>query len=184
MIADLFQRLLNILQFVSMLAVTLFVLVLLPMSIIRKLRGLVSSATFGFSILWGVTLWVTATAVLLNRWGVLGFVLGVLLLGFGSLPLAAFASLLNGEWILAGVLLGLMLPRLRGAALCRLALVYHGIGCRSVGSFDRGRAFIDQITPDGRASAAFAKVLEAKASRGRALRVKCAGLGLFGLGLA
>jgi len=115
-VASLFQRLLNLLQFVSVLALIVFVILLLPLAISRKARKAVSTATFAITILWGVTIWVTATAVLLNHWGVGGFILGVVLLGFGSLPLAIVASAINGEWGTAGMLLALVLPVL-GARL-------------------------------------------------------------------
>jgi len=146
-VANLFQGLLNFLQFVSMSALTALVLVLLPLAILRKARRPISTAIYVISVLWGVTLWVTATAVLLNHWGTIGFVLGVVLLGFGSLPLAAVASALNAEWATAGILLLLVLP-VWGA---RLLAVWLG----SSGQ-DQGRQRTDRRVTEPRARPAAA----------------------------
>lgn len=108
--ATLFQEFLNLLQSASMLALAVWLLLLLPLAVLRRARPVVSTATLFISALWGVTLWVTATAVLLNYWGVTGFILGVVLVGVGSLPLAALASAVHGEWGTAGTLLALVLP--------------------------------------------------------------------------
>lgn len=108
--ANLFQGFLHLLQLASMLALTVWLLLLLPVAVFRRARPVVSTATLIISVLWGVTLWATATAVLLNHWGLTGFILGVILVGVGSLPLAALASALHGEWSVAGFLLALVLP--------------------------------------------------------------------------
>ena len=54
------------------------------------------------SYIWGAALWMYATLVLFELWGSLGLLLGFVLLGFGSVPLACIAALLHGEWALLG----------------------------------------------------------------------------------
>jgi hypothetical protein len=107
--ATLFQWLVNITGFLAGLALTVVLFVLLPLSIARRTRSFAGQGIIFASWVWGIALWMSATAILLNLWGFWGFVIGVVLLGVGSVPVAAFASLINREWAyLGGLAIGVL----------------------------------------------------------------------------
>jgi hypothetical protein len=106
----LFQIFLNLTQWLSVLGLVVLILLLLPLSLPKKTRPFASQAMYIVSYVWGVALWMAATAILLNVWGVVGFVIGVLLLGFGSVPVACIACVITGDWLNLGALvLGVLL---------------------------------------------------------------------------
>ena len=76
-------------------------LLLLPMlavaAVFRKSRGFCGKGTVFISYLWWIALWMAATLVLYQFWGVAGFVVGVVLLGVGTVPLACLASFFHGK---------------------------------------------------------------------------------------
>lgn len=102
--ANLFQWLVNITGFLASLALLVVLFLLLPLSVPRRTRAVAGHGMYIVSWVWGVALWMAATAMLLNLWGGWGFVIGVLLLGVGSVPVAAVASLIHGEWTYLGAL--------------------------------------------------------------------------------
>jgi len=106
----LFQSFLILTQWLSAIGLVVLILLLLPLSVPRRTRLFASQAMYIVSYLWGVALWMIATAILLNAWGVVGFVIGVLLVGFGSVPLACVACVITGDWLNLGALvLGVLL---------------------------------------------------------------------------
>ena len=121
----LFQGLLNLTQMLSGLGLVVLILFLLPLSIPKRTRLFASQTMYIVSYVWGVALWMTATALLLNVWGMVGFVIGVLLLGIGSVPVACVACVISGEWLnLGALILGVLLVfGLRAIALRLLTSV-------------------------------------------------------------
>lgn len=102
--AKLFQWLLFISGLASSMALLALLLVLLPLAISRRTRGFAGTTIYFVSWIWGITLWIKATSVLLYLWGIWGFIIGVVLLGVGSAPVAIIASLIHREWTYVGVL--------------------------------------------------------------------------------
>lgn len=106
----LFQSFLILTQWLSAIGLVVLILLFLPLSVPRRTRLFASQAMYIVSYVWGVALWMVATAILLNAWGVAGFVIGVLLVGFGSVPLACVACAITGDWLNLGALvLGVLL---------------------------------------------------------------------------
>ena len=110
MIIRLFQWLLNLSQWLSVLGLVVLILLLLPLAFPRTTRPSASTGMYVVSYVWGVALWMAATGILLNAWGMVGFVIGVLLLGIGSVPVACVACVIAGDWLNLGALvLGVVL---------------------------------------------------------------------------
>ena len=85
----------------------LLFLVLLPMSIFKRLRTFTSGTIFMMSYLFGITLWMTGLLVTLENWGSTGVLIGLFLGGVGVVPIGMLASLLHREWLELGMLIGL-----------------------------------------------------------------------------
>jgi hypothetical protein len=84
-------------------------LVLLPLSIFRKLRPWTGLVIFFSSFLFGTMLFAFSCLVVLELWGAFGLVVGLVLAGVGVVPVAFLAALFHGEWALLGyVVLGIV----------------------------------------------------------------------------
>jgi hypothetical protein len=94
------------------LAVTGIVLLipfLLVSAVFRRTRRLCGHGTVAVSYLWGAALWMWAMLVLYHLWGSFGLVVGLVLLGIGSVPMACTAMLFHGEFAaLAATILALL----------------------------------------------------------------------------
>jgi hypothetical protein len=85
-------------------------LVLLPFAIIRRARGPISVVFVTSSFVYGLMLWIYSAMVAFFIWGYRGLFLGLFLMGVGVVPIAAVASVLNGEWsVVAEIILGIVL---------------------------------------------------------------------------
>jgi len=83
---------------IGWIAVAIVILVLLPLSLFRRLRGFTGTAIFLSSYLFGLICWLTGFVVTYSLWGAWAVVLGILLLGGGVVPIGMVASLFKGEW--------------------------------------------------------------------------------------
>jgi hypothetical protein len=84
-------------------------LVLLPLSIFRKVRPWTGLGLFFASFLFGTMLFAFSCLVVLQLWGGFGLVVGLVLGGLGVVPVAFLAALFHGEWALLGfVVLGIV----------------------------------------------------------------------------
>jgi len=92
-------------QGVAALGAAALVLFLLPSSLFRSNRRWCGRWVIYVSYSWGVALWMWATLVLYQLWGILGLFLGLILLGIGSVPMACIAALLSGEVEVFGLLI-------------------------------------------------------------------------------
>ena len=91
-------------------AFAICLLVLLPLSIFRKLRPWTGFGIFLSSYLFGTLLFAFSCLVALQLWGYVGLIIGLLLAGGGVVPVAFLAALFHGEWALLGfVVLGTVL---------------------------------------------------------------------------
>jgi hypothetical protein len=85
------------------------VFVFLPLSIIVKTRTVGVVALLISSYIFGFILWSTSAIIAYNAWGLTGLFIGVGLLGFGVTPIAIIATIINGIWKPAALLLILAL---------------------------------------------------------------------------
>ena len=73
-------------------------LIVLPLALIRRTRGLAGLGLFIASYLFGVSLWVWAFLLTYTLWGRMALFIGLLLVGTGLVPIAMLATVFNGEW--------------------------------------------------------------------------------------
>ncbi len=93
-----------IVQILAGLGFAALVLCLIPSSIFKGSRHFCGNGIVLVSYVWGISVWMYSTLVLYQLWGPVGMVLGFILLGFGSVPLACVALLFRWEWGLIGQL--------------------------------------------------------------------------------
>ena len=91
-------------------AFAICLLVLLPLSIFRKLRPWTGLGFQLASYLFGTLLFAFSCLVAVQLWGYVGLIIGLLLAGGGVVPVAFLAALFHGKWALLGyVVLGTVL---------------------------------------------------------------------------
>lgn len=81
---------------ISWLAVAVVIVVLLPLAIFKKTRGVSGLGIYIASYLFGATTWFLGATVTFVTWGWVGLVIGLVIAGVGVVPigiLAAFISL-------------------------------------------------------------------------------------------
>jgi hypothetical protein len=79
-------------------ALAIDVLVLIPLSIFRRLRGFTGVAIFISSYIFGLVTWLLSFTVTYILWGSWAAFLGVLLFGGTVVPFAILATVFNGKW--------------------------------------------------------------------------------------
>jgi len=90
-------------------AFAICLLVLLPLSIFRKLRPWTGMGFYLVSFLFGTLLFTFSCLVAVQLWGYLGLIIGLVMGGVGVVPVAFLAALFHGEWALLGyVVLGIV----------------------------------------------------------------------------
>ncbi len=93
--------------YASLIAFAICLLVLLPLSIFRKLRHWTSLGFYLVSFLFGTLLFTFSCLVAVELWGFIGLIIGLVMWGVGVVPVAFLAALFHGEWALLGyVVLG------------------------------------------------------------------------------
>src|ERR1700730_13449361 len=90
-------------------ALVICVLVLAPLGLFRKTRGISAMGYFIASYIFGTNLFIFSVLVVLQIWGVTALIIGLLFAGVGVLPVAFLASIFHREWYTFGQLsLGLV----------------------------------------------------------------------------
>jgi hypothetical protein len=84
------------------------VVVLLPLAIFRRTRPYAGIGIYFSSWVFGLTLFVWSLLITYSLWGVGGIVAGLLLMGFGIVPIAILACMFHGLWSIIGQLLLLL----------------------------------------------------------------------------
>lgn len=90
---------------ISSIALVITVLVLLPLSFIRRTRGFASESLMVASYVFGLSLWVWGLLLTYHLWGVWAVFLGLFVLGVGVVPFAMLATLFKGMWPQLGELI-------------------------------------------------------------------------------
>ena len=93
----------------SALVLAFLILIVLPLSFFRRLRPFAATATMIGSFVFGVTLWMWGLLLTMGLWGTWAVVIGLVMLGVGVVPIAMLATLLKGMWGVLGQLLLLTL---------------------------------------------------------------------------
>jgi len=78
------------------LAISIFILV--PLALIRKTRGFAAVGLLIASYIFGAILWVMSLVLTYEFWGMFAVILGLVILGFGIVPIAVLATLFHAEW--------------------------------------------------------------------------------------
>jgi hypothetical protein len=92
------QHLLQPLIMAGWIALAIDVIVLIPLSIFRRLRGFTGVAIFISSYIFGLVTWLLSFTITYILWGSWAAALGVLLFGGTVVPFAILATIFNGRW--------------------------------------------------------------------------------------
>lgn len=84
------------------------IVVLLPLSVSKKLRRFTGTTMFFSSYLFGVLSWVLGLQLTLIAWGIWGFIIGLIFAGLGFVPLGLIAAAIKGDWQFFLILLTLI----------------------------------------------------------------------------
>lgn len=74
------------------------IVILLPLSIFKWLRGFTGGGIFFSSFLFGLVAWLLGFILTYSIWGAWAVVIGILFLGGGVVPIALLATAINGYW--------------------------------------------------------------------------------------
>jgi hypothetical protein len=89
---------------VSQWALTICVIVLLPLSFFRLTRVVSMFGLLACSYIFGVTAWMAGLLATMYYWGFWMVVIGVFLGGVGVLPIGILAAIIHADWPAAGML--------------------------------------------------------------------------------
>jgi hypothetical protein len=92
------KHLLQPLIVIGWIAVSLDLLLLLPLSIFRKIRGFTGNLIFISSFVFGLVTWLTSFILTYALWGFWGVLIGVLLFGGAVVPFALLATMFESMW--------------------------------------------------------------------------------------
>jgi hypothetical protein len=85
-------------------------IIILPLSIFRKLRGLCVHFLFFSSIVFMLATWFLGFESTLQYWGYLGVLLGIFVVGIGVIPFGFIAAIIHADWtIVCGLVVGIVL---------------------------------------------------------------------------
>ncbi len=99
------NKILPYLSVLSLLAMAVTVVILLPLSAVRRLQEFIGNALILASYLHGATCWFYSLLLTLEAFGIIGVLSGLLLVGVGVLPLALLGAAWNQWWDHFGSLL-------------------------------------------------------------------------------
>jgi hypothetical protein len=80
-------------------------LILLPLGIFKKTRGVSAIGLLIASYIFGATTWVWSFLLAYVFWGFMGLFIGLFMGGIGVVPIAMLASIFHGEWAVFGQLI-------------------------------------------------------------------------------
>lgn len=83
-------------------------LIVLPLGIFEKTKGISAVGLYISSYIYGLTLWFWALLITYFAWGFLAVFIGLFVLGIGVVPIAIVAAIFKGEWGTAGAVIVLV----------------------------------------------------------------------------
>ena len=92
------DKVLPLFSVLSVIAFLIELVVLLPLSAIRKTRNFAAVAFFCVSYLFGATAWMEGLLTTLGLWGAKGVIIGLVFAGVGIVPVGILAALFHRLW--------------------------------------------------------------------------------------
>jgi len=92
------EHLLRPLIVAGWIALALNILILLPLSVFKRLRGFTGTGMFLSSYIFGLVAWLLGFILTYALWGLWAVIVGILFLGGGVVPIAILATLFKGLW--------------------------------------------------------------------------------------
>ncbi len=102
-------KLLPLFSKISAIIFLIFCIVLLPLAIFKKTRGVSGLGMVFSSNIFGATLWMWAFLLCFSIWGWRAIIFGLLIAGVGVVPIALLATALKGMWSVFGQLIVLVI---------------------------------------------------------------------------
>jgi len=96
------------LTLISAIAIIVCIVILLPLALFRKTRGLSGVGIYFASFIFGASLWVWSFLITYTLWGATALFIGLFLAGVGIIPIAMLATIFSGEWSIFGQLVLLL----------------------------------------------------------------------------
>ena len=90
---------------ISIITFIICFIVLFPLAIFKKTKGLSAVGFLIASYIFGATLWVWSFLLAYIFWGFFGLFIGLFMGGIGVVPIAIIASVFKGEWGIFGQLI-------------------------------------------------------------------------------
>ncbi len=92
------ENLLQPLIVIGWIALALNILILLPLSVFKRLRGFTGGGIFLSSYIFGLVAWLLGFVLTYALWGPWAVIVGIVFLGGGVVPIALLATLFKGLW--------------------------------------------------------------------------------------
>ncbi|MBA7553862.1 hypothetical protein ES705_46466 [subsurface metagenome] len=96
------------LSIIMWLVFILDIIIFLPLGIFKKTRSVSAFGLVISSYVYGLTLWFWALLLTYLIWGIRAVFIGLFIAGIGVIPIAILATALNGEWIITGEIILLL----------------------------------------------------------------------------
>jgi hypothetical protein len=87
---------------VMWLVLALDILIILPLGIFKKTKGVSAIGLVFSSYVYGLTLWFWALLLTYMIWGGVAVFIGLFIAGVGVIPIAMLATAIKGEWAITG----------------------------------------------------------------------------------
>lgn len=84
------------------------ILIILPLGIFKKTKGISSVGLSVSSYVFGLTLWLWALILTYSIWGAVAVYVGLFIAGIGVIPLSILATASKGQWSILGQLVFLL----------------------------------------------------------------------------
>ncbi len=118
-------KILPLLSVVVCIVFAIDILIILPLGLIRKARGISGVGLFISSYIYGIFLWFWTLLITYFTWGFIAVFIGIFVVGIGCVPIAIVASLVKGGWAVFGQILILIVftygTRTLGILFCNQA---------------------------------------------------------------
>ena len=84
------------------------ILIILPLGIFKRTKGIASVGLSVSSYVFGLTLWLWGLLLTYSLWGAFAVYVGLFIAGIGVIPLSILATALKGQWSTLGQLIFLL----------------------------------------------------------------------------
>lgn len=92
------DKLLPILNGIGIVTLGILIVIVLPLSFIKKCRAWCGILFVYWSYLCGLCLWMASLLLTINLWGYFAAIIGIFMAGIGVLPIAIIACVFKCEW--------------------------------------------------------------------------------------